>query len=383
MMRHVADVTLPPLIAFMSAMAWVDALVRRKPPEVKALAEKLKLGFVGNVVVEMGTTLFRLAKLLDRRDFDDLDQLAERVAHRQLSPAFLSAWDAFLSRFGCRGPLEMDVARRRYGDDAGLALRQMSFMNVDKEDFDPEVGHAHQIEERRRAYDGLMTHFGWLGRASLRRAHTIIDLFAGTRDTPKYHLVLSNYTLRRRALVEGRRFAGEGRLDTPEDVFDLRFRDLEAAALDPSLDLRAVRAERTRFLRKLDAHVKRFPAVIDSRGRILKPPARQEKPGELSGMAVSHGVVSGPVKLLNNPYEKPVNKGDVLVAYTTDPGWTPLFVNAAAIVLEVGGMLQHGAVVAREYGKPCVAGIEGVMTKLHDAQRVEVDGTAGIIRLLE
>ena len=125
-----------------------------------------------------------------------------------------------------------------------------------------------------------------------------------------------------------------------------------------------------------------FPPVIDSRGRILRPPPRTGKPGELSGLAVSQGVARGPVKVLHNPYEKPISKGDVLVAYTTDPGWTPLFVNAAAIVLEVGGMLQHGAVVAREYGKPCVAGIEGVMTKLRDAQKVEVDGTAGVIRLL-
>jgi len=71
----------------------------------------------------------------------------------------------------------------------------------------------------------------------------------------------------------------------------------------------------------------------------------------------------------------------VLVAYTTDPGWTPLFVNAAAVVLEVGGILQHGAVIAREYGKPCVVGIDRVMTRLHDGQTVEVDGTAGVIRL--
>jgi pyruvate,water dikinase len=97
---------------------------------------------------------------------------------------------------------------------------------------------------------------------------------------------------------------------------------------------------------------------------------------------VSEGVVTGPVKVLHTPHEKPIEKGDVLVAYTTDPGWTPLFVNAAAVVLEVGGMLQHGAVVAREYGKPCVAGIDGVMTKLQDSQLVEVDGTAGIIRLI-
>ena len=91
---------------------------------------------------------------------------------------------------------------------------------------------------------------------------------------------------------------------------------------------------------------------------------------------------TSPVKVLRDPYEKPVHKGDVLVAYTTDPGWTPLFVNAAAVVLEVGGVLQHGAVVAREYGKPCVVGIDQLMTKLHDGQRVEVDGTVGVIRLL-
>ena len=125
-----------------------------------------------------------------------------------------------------------------------------------------------------------------------------------------------------------------------------------------------------------------FPQVIDSRGRILRPPPRAGKPGELVGMAVSPGAVSGPVRVLRNPRDKPIKKGDVLVAYTTDPGWTPLFTNVAAVVLEVGGILQHGAVIAREYGKPCVVGIDRVMTKLHDGQMVEVDGTAGVIRLL-
>jgi pyruvate,water dikinase len=77
-----------------------------------------------------------------------------------------------------------------------------------------------------------------------------------------------------------------------------------------------------------------------------------------------------------------VEKGDILVAYTTDPGWTPLFVNAAAIVLEVGGVLQHGAVVAREYGKPCVVGIDRVVSSLADGDTVEVDGTAGTVRVV-
>ncbi len=364
------------------AMESVNRVVGKKSAELNALAENLHLGFTGNVVVEMGIALFRLAKLLNPSDFEDLTRLAERVENRQMSAEFLSAWDAFLSTYGWRGPLEMDQASLRYADDPGLALRQMSFMTIDDEGFDPEAAHRRHVEERRQAYEELMSRLGWLRRVLLRRVHRIIDLFAGTRDTPKHEIVLFNYALRKRALIEGKRLVGEGRLDAAEDVFDLTVRDLESATLDPSLDLREVREERTRFLKILKAQVTEFPQVIDSRGRILRPAPREEKPGELSGMAVSPGVVAGPVKVLRDPHEKPVHKGDVLVAYTTDPGWTPLFVNAAAVVLEVGGVLQHGAVVAREYGKPCVVGIDRLMTKLHDGQRVEVDGTSGVIRLL-
>ena len=374
--------TLPALMASLVALGSVNRVVGRKYAEVDALAEKLQLGFTGNVIVEMGIALFRLAKLLDASDFEDLTRLAERVENRQMSAEFLSAWDAFLATYGWRGPLEMDLASRRYADDPGLALRQMSFMTGDDEGYDPEAAHQRHVKERRRAYEELMSRSGWLRRLLLRRVHRIIDLFAGTRDTPKHQVVLFNYALRKRALIEGKRLVREGRLDAAEDVFDLTVRDLESANLDASLDLREVREERTRFLKILKAQVTEFPQVIDSRGRILRPPPREEKPGELSGMAVSPGVVTGPVKVLRDPHEKAVHKGDVLVAYTTDPGWTPLFVNAAAVVLEIGGVLQHGAVVAREYGKPCVVGIDRLMTKLHDGQRVEVDGTAGVIRLL-
>jgi rifampicin phosphotransferase len=307
--------------------------------------------------------------------------LTERIEQRQVSQEFLRAWDDFLSRFGCRGPLEMDLASPRYADDPLLALRQMSFMAVD-DGFDPEAAHKRHLEKRQRAYEELMRRSGPLRRALLRRIYRLNNLFAGTRDTPKYVIVLMNYAIRKRALSEGRRLTQEGRLDAAEHVFDLRFDDLRAAAEDATLDLRKIREERTRFRRKLNAHVRSFPPVIDSRGRILRPPPIEHAPGVLTGMPVSPGVVTGPVKILHTPHEKRVEKGDVLVAYTTDPGWTPLFVNAAAIVLEVGGALQHGALVAREYGKPCVAGIDRVVTKLRDGEPVEVNGTMGTVRLL-
>ena len=94
-------------------------------------------------------------------------------------------------------------------------------------------------------------------------------------------------------------------------------------------------------------------------------------------------MVRGEVKVLRRPDEKPVCPGDILVAPATDPGWTPLFINAAGIVLEFGGALQHGALVAQEYGKPCVSGVEDACRLLENQKMVEVDGDTGVVRLVE
>lgn len=357
-------------------------VVRPKTKEMRELVARLGRGTTGNVVVEMGIALYRLAGRLDRSGPGDLDRLAERIEQRELQEAFMTEWDRFLATFGWRGPMEMDLASPRYADAPRLALRQMSLMAVDDSGFDPEAAHRRHVEERKRAYEELMRRVGPLRRALLHRVYRLNELFAGARDTPKHLIVLFNYAIRKRALAEGRRLTGEGRLDAAEDVFALRFADLDAAAQDATLDLRKLREERTRFRKKLDAHVKTFPAVIDSRGRILRPPPTAAAPGQLSGMPVSPGVVTGPVKVLHTPHDKTVEKGDVLVAYTTDPGWTPLFVNAAAVVLEVGGALQHGALVAREYGKPCIVGIDRVVLTLQDGELVEVNGTTGTVRRL-
>ena len=125
-----------------------------------------------------------------------------------------------------------------------------------------------------------------------------------------------------------------------------------------------------------------LPNFIDSRGKILRPPRKEAKEGELVGEPISPGIVQGKVKVLHEPDEKPVLPGEILVARATDPGWTPLFLNSAGIVLEVRGTLQHGALVAREYGKPCVAGIEHATSVLVDGQVVELDGAHGVIRLM-
>lgn len=151
----------------------------------------------------------------------------------------------------------------------------------------------------------------------------------------------------------------------------------------PMLDLRALIDAKKPFYRVLN-QVVQFPRMIHSRGRIAHVKyVPSDDPNVITGAGVSNGKAIGRVKVLRKPREKPIQKGDVLVTYTTDPGWTPLFVNAEAVILEVGGMLQHGGVVTREYGKPCVVGIQGITSRLKDGQLVEVDGTNGVVRLLD
>jgi pyruvate,water dikinase len=291
--RELFDVLMPMLLVGMLPPGPVGGSKGDAP----ALAAKLQLGIEGNVVVEMGIELFRMARLLDRADYGDLSRLAERLGKRALSAEFLAAWDSFLSRYGWRGPLEMDLARPRYADDPRLALEQMSYMATDDASVDPEAAQRRLVDERLQACAELLRRVGPLRRGLLRRVYRLIDLFAGTRDTPKHLMLLFTAEVRRRALAEGQQLTEAGRLDGPEHVFDLRFADLRAAAEDPTLDLRQLRDERTRFNRQLAASVRWFPLVIDSRGRIPRPPPGDQTPGLLRGTAVSPGLATGAGRL--------------------------------------------------------------------------------------
>ncbi|MCH7698066.1 MAG: hypothetical protein IH865_03900 [Chloroflexi bacterium] len=381
-MDLIMNVDLPPIFAWLAAIRILERLAKGADPQTQELLDRMGRGFEGELVVEMGVEMFATSRLLDLSEFDDLARLAKRIETRELPAAFLEAWDAFIRRFGARGPNEMELASPRYGEDPLLLLRQLSFMAKAASENDPKLAHERNVAGRREAFAILNRRLGWFSRRLLRFAHRWTEAFAGERDTAKYHWVLATYAMRRSALARGSRLAEAGRLDSRDDVFHLTFDELEAAERDAKLDVRKLALERRRYFDKLSQQVKEFPHLIDSRGRILRPTPTNEE-GALSGMGISPGVARGPIKVLDNAYDKDVEPGDVLVAYTTDPGWTPLFINASAIILQIGGMMQHGGVVAREYGKPCVAGIEHVLTRFEDGQMVEVDGSAGVVRLLD
>lgn len=380
----IGKVCVPPMTLYMQYMmkymAKVDKLMARGTTEEKRLAESLTSGFERNEAAKMGIQLYRMAKMLPESDWKDLDELAERIRQRQLPEEFLAAWDAFVEQFGFRGPSELELSNPRYGDDPRLALEQISYMV--KSDHDPETAQRQRVEARQRAYEQLLQKLNWLQRLQLQRIYKIINLFGPFRDTPKYLWVIDNGLVRRSALEEGQKFVQSGRLDQPEDIFWLTLDEIDRANADPTFDLRQARDAKKSFYKKLN-QVITFPHMIDSRGRIIQAKSQKAGADTFVGQGISRGNARGRVKILLHPREKSIEKGDVLVTYTTDPGWTPLFVNAEAIVLEIGGMLQHGGVVAREYGKPCVVGIQGITKALKDGQLVEVDGTSGIVRLIE
>lgn len=355
--EEVFPLTAKLLFQYMVPVAVVGRLARER---LRALfpsghaddLDKLDRALPGNVTVEMGLELNRLAQLAT-----DGEQPPE-------------GWGAFLDRYGHRGPRELDIAAPRYRDQPKVLLDQLVQLRGVEH---PDHKLARDAAQARLAE--AVKSQGWLRTAGFNSLAKVYERLGGMRETPKFYVIKSIDMLRTKILEEAQKLVDEGRLDRVEDVWDLDLADLT----QPGLDLRERRSERLAYQASFE-RFRELPRVIDSRGRICNPPPRPAKPGEVAGIAISAGVARGPVKALHSPDEKPVLPGDILVARATDPGWTPLFVHAAAVVLEVGGMLQHGALVAREYGKPCVAGVANAVELWEDGTLIEVDGTSGIIR---
>jgi len=355
----------------------IDKLV---DDDTAQLIDTIKLGSEDMVMV-MGLELYELSTLLPATAFSDLNKLHEQIVERSIDSKFLDCWDNFLNRFGHRGPLEMDLSQPKYADEPMLVLKQLATIVKGNQSFDPRISHKESRQNRPKAYEELMGQLHSRKKKKLAKAYRSLCDFEHSREIPKDQLVTIQKRIREYLLQLAESWVEEKRLDRVDQIFQFKVEEILEAQRQSQFDLKQVLAHRDDYVARAN-RVRHFPHAIDSRGRILRPIAEQV-PGQLIGTPVSSGVVTGPVKVMHDPFEKEIEQGDILVAHTTDPGWTPLFINAAAILLEVGGELQHGALVAREYGKPCVAGIVNLTRKLEDGQMVEVDGNSGRVRILE
>ena len=212
----------------------------------------------------------------------------------------------------------------------------------------------------------------------------MIDLvrrFMGYREYPKYAIVSRYFVYKKALLKEAEKLVTAGVIDDEQDVYFLTFDELHEAVRSHEVDRSIIdqrKAEHASF-EKLTP-----PRVITSDGEIVVGKYKRENlPRDaIVGLAVSSGVTEGRARVVLDMEDADLEEGDILVTTFTDPSWTPLFVSIRGLVTEVGGLMTHGAVIAREYGLPAVVGVEQATRRIKDGQRIRLNGTDGYVELL-
>jgi pyruvate,water dikinase len=301
------------------------------------------------------------------------------AAVRALREGRLSRAD-FLVRFGHRGSQEMELSRPRWAEDHAALDRMVAPSNESR----PSTMDAKALEDAwQLAWLTLADEAKLLPsqrpavEAELRR----LQCYMGLRETAKHHL-LRGYALVRRALLELDR-----RYELGEDIFFLTLEDLpelvklaEGRAPQMYFDRSVKNKRRREVALSLPAPTVIFSDELEAVGR----EQAHESGSVMQGVPLSAGVVEGPALVLEDAAGATVpHEPYILVCPSTDPAWVPLFVQACGLVMETGGMLSHGAIVAREFGLPAVAGIAEVHRRVKTGQRLRIDGATGMVTLLE
>ena len=201
------------------------------------------------------------------------------------------------------------------------------------------------------------------------------------RESIKFYMILGIDAMRKKLIDQARIFVKQKRIKQVNDIFDLTVEEIFKAINNQQRDINSAR-QKNILESNVRIGVKYFPRFFDSRWRIFTPKLKQPSKNQYLGTPISPWVVRWKVRILHAVDEKVLEPGEILLTRATDPGWTPLFVNAWGIILEVWGSLQHGALVAREYWKPCIVWMDGLMQKLEDGQEIEMDGSTGMIKVL-
>jgi phosphohistidine swiveling domain-containing protein len=357
--------------------------------EVRA---KLISGVTGNVTMETNKHLWDLAQVAkaspavtDLLRTHDADEVVDRLEQMEEGKAFLQALDLFLNEYGHR-EIRMDVLYPTWGEDPAPVLGFVRGYLDAGEAHNPYPQQARLVKEREELTRKVL---GQLEQDLLGRT-LVSPIFrwvlghsqANTRerDTAHFELTRAFPPIRRLLLELGPRWTARGLIDKPDDIFFLRLEEIEEMAQAPRPMQDVVQARRAEFE---ENKLRPWPDIIRGDQEIYSQgPSEEVLDGQLQGIASSPGVVSGVARVIRGPDEfGRLQKDDILVAPLTNPAWTPLFAIASAVITEVGGMLSHGAIVAREYGIPAVMSVAGATTRVSDGDRITVDGNRGIVTL--
>ena len=363
--------------------------------EQKDLLKKVQRGLEGNITTEMDLVIADLAD--DLSSEPELVKLFHKIVNGEVGwseevlhafPLFTAKWHRFMQKFGMRVPGEIDIALPRWQDQP-QSLLQMLLSFVENQGSNGHRKHFARLNEEstNARYEILqLLKKTWKGKFKfllVKRLLLVFSVMAPLREHPKYMIVCFMQDIRAELVAIATELVKQGDLDNIDDIWFIRLNELHTHFLDQKLPLKQIVIERKQEYQ----HFAKLtpPRVITSDGEIptMRLSGENFPEGALAGSPVSAGIVEGPAHVIMDPALDRLLPGEILVAPFTDPGWTPLFVNAIGLVLETGGLMTHGSVVAREYGIPAVVGITEGTKVIKTGMTIRVNGDLGYVEILE
>lgn len=380
------------IMAAMDASSWINEKMNNWLGEKNA-ADTLTQSVPNNITSEMGLALLDVAdairpypEIIDYlqqiKEDNFLDELVKFEGGQEAKDAIYD----FLSKYGMRCSGEIDITKTRWSEKP-ITLIPMILGNI--KNFEPNASNRKFEQGRQDASkkeQELLDRLKQLpdGEQKAKETKRMIDLirnFIGYREYPKYGMVNRYFVYKQALLKEAEQLVQAGLIHDKEDIYYLAFEELHEAVRTNKLDYQIIgkRKDEYKVYLKLTP-----PRVITSDGEIVAGEYKRENiPADaIAGLAVSSGLIEGRARVILNMEDAELEDGDILVTSFTDPSWTPLFVSIKGLVTEVGGLMTHGAVIAREYGLPAVVGVDNATQLIKDGQRIRMNGTEGYIELL-
>ncbi|MGW6191063.1 phosphoenolpyruvate synthase [Bacillus cereus] len=380
------------LMAGMNASSWINEKMEQWLGE-KNVADTLSQSVQNNITSEMGLALLDVADVI--RPYPEViaylqhiedDSFLNELVKFEGGDKARDAIYAFLNKYGMRCSGEIDITKTRWSEKPTTII-PMILNNI--RDF--EIGAGKRkfeagLQEALKKEEELLERLQHLpdGKQKIEETKRMIRNirnFIGYREYPKYGMINRYFIYKQAILKEAEQLVQNSVIHEIEDIYYLIFEELHEVVHTNKLDYEIIHKRKNEYklYEKLTP-----PRVITSDGEIITGKYKRENlPAEaIIGLPVSSGVIEGRARVILNMEEANLEDGDILVTAFTDPGWTPLFVSIKGLVTEVGGLMTHGAVIAREYGLPAVVGVENATKLIKDGQRIRVHGTEGYIEIL-
>ncbi|MCU5521131.1 phosphoenolpyruvate synthase [Bacillus cereus] len=380
------------IMAGMNASAWMNEKMEQWLGEKNA-ADTLSQSVQNNITSEMGLALMDVADVIrsypevitylqhvENENF--LDEIVQFKGGEEARDAILT----FLNKYGMRCSGEIDITKTRWSEKPTTII-PMILNNI--RDF--EYGASKRkfeegLQEALKKEEELVNRLQHLpgGKQKVEETKRMIRNirnFIGYREYPKYGMINRYFIYKQALLKEAEQLVQSGVIHEVDDIYYLTFEELHEVVRTNKLDYELIQKQKNdyKLYEKLTP-----PRIMTSGGEIITGKYKRENlPDDaIVGLPVSSGVIEGRARVILNMEEANLEEGDILVTAFTDPGWTPLFVSIKGLVTEVGGLMTHGAVIAREYGLPAVVGVENATNLIKDGQRIRVHGTEGYIEVL-